>query len=1117
MTERDLFLAARPLSAVARAAYLEAACGEDATLRGQVEALLHEHDELGSFLESPILGLAETVVEPVVAEQPGAMIGRYRLLERLGEGGFGIVFRAEQQQPVHRQVALKVLKPGMDTRQIIGRFEAERQALALMDHPHIARVLDGGETASGRPYVVMELVHGIPITDYCDQQRLAPRDRLELFVTVCQAVQHAHQKGIIHRDLKPSNVLVTADSGVPVAKVIDFGIAKAVGQRLTDITVSTGFAQLVGTPLYMSPEQAELRSLDIDTRSDIYSLGVLLYELLTGTTPFDKERLQRVGYDEMRRIICEEEPPTPSTRVSGLGEAATVIATQRRSEPKQLRQLCRGELDWIVMKALEKDRSRRYETASALAADVQHYLRDEPVTASPPSAWYRIRKFAWRNRLVLVAAGAVLLTVALSAGSLGWAIRDRSLRHEEVVREAAKALEDVDRLRQEGHWVVALAVAQRTEALLAGGGDTTIHRQFRELCRDLEMAARLEEVRLHKTEVKNEAFDTTRADREYADVFREFGINVGQGEPTDVAEQIRCRSISEELGAALDDWASLQSKMGKPAASRLWSIARAADPDPFRNNFRTALESGQRKRLEELAASEEVARLPPSTIVLLAQALDAVRAEASAIALLRQAQMQHPDDFWINSNLATFLAHAHSTEVGEAVRFASQAVGLRPQSPGAAVNLGVALNAQGKLPEALESYRRAINLQPRYAAAHFDAGFVLYHQRKLTSAAECFRRAIEVKPDSVEAHFYLGLVLADQGRLVDSLDELRRSIQIKPNNPDAYYNLCLVLAQLGKHAEAADACRRAIEFNPGWAEAHCNLGNNLSNQGKLVEAAQEFRRAIELKPDLFYAHYNFAKLLRSQGKLVDALQEYQKSAQCKPDHADSYFWLGMICAQLGQWTEATAMLQRFTGLQPDDHLGWYWIAMIRLHAHDAEGYRQACREMLARFANTHDPGVADNTARILTLAPEAVASTDAILRLADQSAKSTNERGPYAWVPLLTKALAEYRAGDYAGTVEWLKRFSPNIHGEGPDATAYALLAMAHHRLGRVRESHAALAHAQTILAKKMPNPAQGRPFGDDCDAWLHSEIIWREAEEVLNAQDLREGAVKPPVTAPGR
>jgi serine/threonine protein kinase/WD40 repeat protein len=411
--EEAIFHAALALDdAGQRSAYLDEACSNQPELRRRVEALLHRCAEAQGPLDRRVPSPVVTTDEPI-AERPGTIIGTYKLLEQIGEGGFGIVFMAEQQAPIRRKVALKVLKPGMDSRQVIARLEAERQALALMDHPNIARVLEAGQTASGRPYFVMELVRGVPINEFCDQSQLTPKERLELFIHVCQAVQHAHQKGIIHRDIKPTNVLVTMLGGAALVKVIDFGIAKALGQQLTDKTLFTGFAQMIGTPLYMAPEQAVLSSVDVDTRSDIYSLGVLLYELLTGTTPFDKERFKQVGYDEIRRIIREEEPLRPSKRISTLGKAATTISTQRRSDPKRLSQLLRGELDWIVMKALEKDRARRYETASGFASDVQRCLHDEPVQACPPSGWYRFRKFARRNKPGLVTAGIVALAMVL--------------------------------------------------------------------------------------------------------------------------------------------------------------------------------------------------------------------------------------------------------------------------------------------------------------------------------------------------------------------------------------------------------------------------------------------------------------------------------------------------------------------------------------------------------------------------------------------------------------------------------------------------------------------------------------------------------------------------------
>ncbi|HEX5218391.1 MAG TPA: serine/threonine-protein kinase, partial [Verrucomicrobiae bacterium] len=357
----------------------------------------------------------------IIEEEIGGRIDRYKILQKLGEGGCGVVYMAEQTEPVRRRVALKVIKLGMDTRQVIARFEAERQALALMDHPNIARVLDAGATLNGRPYFVMELVKGVRITDYCDQNHLSARERLNLFVQVCQAIQHAHQKGIIHRDIKPSNILVTLHDGVPIPKVIDFGIAKATDQPLTEKTVFTEVGRFMGTPAYMSPEQAELSGLDIDTRSDIYALGVLLYELLTGRTPFDAKELSQAGLDEMRRRIREEEPIRPSTRLNTMANAdLTKVAERRQSEPAKLTRFLRGDLDWIVMKCLEKDRMRRYDTANGLAMDIQRYLNNEPVIACPPSSLYRFEKMVRRNKLAVGALGGVTLSLLLGLGLSTW-------------------------------------------------------------------------------------------------------------------------------------------------------------------------------------------------------------------------------------------------------------------------------------------------------------------------------------------------------------------------------------------------------------------------------------------------------------------------------------------------------------------------------------------------------------------------------------------------------------------------------------------------------------------------------------------------------------------------
>ncbi len=417
-SEEELFEHAAALPQAERAAYLDSACAGQPELRGRIDSLLRSHEVTG-FMEG------HTVVLPgPPAEQTGERIERYRLLQQIGEGGFGTVWMAEQVEPVTRRVALKIIKAGMDTKEVIARFEAERQALAMMDHPNIARVFDAGATDKGRPFFVMELVKGIPITRFCDEQQFTMRQRLELFGDVCSAINHAHQKGIIHRDIKPSNVMVTLNADRPVVKVIDFGIAKATQGKLTDRTVFTRFEQFLGTPAYMSPEQAAISELDIDTRSDIYALGVLLYELLTGTPPFDANTLVSAGYEEMRRIIREVEPPKPSTCLKQLLTASTADGASAKSQILNHKSQIPADLDWIVMKALEKDRTRRYETANGLALDIQRFLSDEPVRAGPPNAAYKLRKFARRNRVVLrVTAGIAAVLIAATVVSAWQAVR----------------------------------------------------------------------------------------------------------------------------------------------------------------------------------------------------------------------------------------------------------------------------------------------------------------------------------------------------------------------------------------------------------------------------------------------------------------------------------------------------------------------------------------------------------------------------------------------------------------------------------------------------------------------------------------------------------------------
>jgi tetratricopeptide (TPR) repeat protein/serine/threonine protein kinase len=958
MSDSGVFKAALKLSPDEREAYLEQACGADQALRQEVESLLRAHNEGGSFLEKPACGGA-TVDSPPAAECPGSVIGPYKLLEQIGEGGFGAVFLAEQQEPVRRKVALKVLKPGMDTRQVVARFEAERQALAIMDHPHIAKVFDGGATPSGRPYFVMELVKGVPITDFCDQSRLEPCQRLELFVTVCQAVQHAHQKGIIHRDLKPSNVLVSRHDTAPVVKVIDFGIAKALGQELTDKTLFTGLAQMVGTPLYMSPEQAGMSDLDIDTRSDIYSLGVLLYELLTGTTPFDRERFKQAGYDELRRIIREEEPPKPSTRLSTAGQAATSISANRGTEPAKLTRLLRGELDWIVMKALEKDRNRRYETANGFALDVQRYLADEPVLACPPSAGYRLRKFARRNKRTLATAALFGTLLVAAVGAVGWAVRDgeaerqalaeKAERDREADRQALALKAKLDRAARQGRigaqvdlilgevrelekaqkWPEALAAARRAGARTADGADAATRVRVRQVLRDLEMVAELEELHLRETHgAEAGAYNDAGRPRLYAAAFRALGVDVKALPAAEAAARLCARpAVAVALAAALDDWARAGRLRAPEQSKRLWALAAAVDPDPWRVSVRRAAAALDAAALKKLAQSPKTARQPPQSQLLLASSLWLCYQPVEAIALLERASEIHPGDFWIHLNLGRFNCNIRPARLEAAVRHNLAARALRPRSSATWNNLGIALKAQGNQDQAIACYRKAIELDGKNAGAHHNLGDVLNAQRKLDEAIRHYRKAIELEPDSPWTLNNLGNALKDLRKLDEAVACYRKAIQLRPKDLTAraynniaasnYNNLGNALWVQGKRQEAMACYRKAVELEPHNASWHTILGDHLVAPGERDEAIRCYRKAVALEPQNAGFHRTLALALAQQGRVAEAIASQVRANKLDPKSAGSlgnlipYWWF-----RPGKLDEAIAAFKEAIRLEP---------------------------------------------------------------------------------------------------------------------------------------------------------------------------------------------------------
>jgi serine/threonine protein kinase/tetratricopeptide (TPR) repeat protein len=704
-------------------AYLDQACGDNAELRRRVHVLLEAHQTADSLIDTP-----EPATTPGAGasdpDQSGTGIGPYKLIEEIGEGGMGTVYMAQQTEPVKRLVALKLIKPGMDSRQVVARFEAERQALALMDHPNIARVFDAGTTETGRPFFVMELVKGVPLTKYCDEHRLTPKERLELFIPVCLAIQHAHQKGIIHRDIKPSNVLVALYDGKPVPKVIDFGVAKATVQRLTAQTLVTGLGALVGTLEYMSPEQAELNQLDIDTRSDIYSLGVLLYELLTGTTPLDRKRLKQAAMLEVLRIIREEEPQKPSTRLSTTEELPSVAAN-RGLEPRKLSGLVRGELDWIVMKALEKDRKRRYETANGFAQDIQRYLADEPVQACPPSAWYGLRKFARRNKGPLLAAALVLLAMVGGIVGTTWGMM-RALAAKQA--EAKRALGERQAKQQ--------ALDEKAKALAAAEAEEQA--KNRALDREAETKAVLDFVENKvfaaarpKDEEGGQGYDVKLADAVKAAL--PFVEKSFSGQPLIEARLRMTLGASflflgdaETAIAQYDAARKLYTNhLGPDHPATLWSMSNLA------NSYFRVGRTQEALKLREETLQLQKAKLGPDypytlwSMNNLAESYAAAGRSLEALELLEQTRQlmkaklgpDHPDTLRSMNNLAESYAAAGRTQ--EAIKLHKETLQLwraklgpdHPETLSSMTGLANAYAATGRNPEALKLREETLQLQ----------------------------------------------------------------------------------------------------------------------------------------------------------------------------------------------------------------------------------------------------------------------------------------------------------------------------------------------------------------------------------------------------------------------
>jgi serine/threonine protein kinase/cytochrome c-type biogenesis protein CcmH/NrfG len=979
LDEKAIFNVARQIGLPdARAEYLRQACGADSALRERVQVLLNAYEEQASFLESPPpVGGAATTDQPA-SEPPGTVIGPYKLIEEIGEGGMGTVWMAQQTEPVKRLVALKLIKPGMDSKQVIARFEAERQALALMDHPNIAKVLDGGTTPSGRPYFVMDLVKGVPITRYCDEHRLTPRQRLELFLPVCQAVQHAHQKGIIHRDLKPSNVLVALYDGKPVPKVIDFGVAKAAGQSLTDKTLVTGFGNIVGTLEYMSPEQAEVNQLDIDTRSDVYSLGVLLYELLAGSPPFTRKELEKGGLLEMLRVIREQEPSKPSTKLSR-AEGLPTLATNRGTEPAKLTRLVRGELDWVVMRALEKDRNRRYETANAFALDVQRYLADEAVQACPPSLGYRFKKFARRNKRALGGAGvlavALLVAVGAIAGSVGWTLRDQEARRAKLAGQLDLILDEVEQYQAEQKWPEALAAARKAEALLAGGGGgATLEGKVNEALADLNLVRRLEGIRMAHAGQGGRRFEW--AAHAYAAAFRDAGVDLDRMSTDEVVRRLRARKqVAPALAVILDEW-SLCRTLSRDAqgARSVAAVARGLDPDPLRRQVREALaqidvktyriaDAKAIETLERLAASPDLVRQPPPTLCLLGVALSyGTGKPKQGIAVLREAHAQHPGDFWVNAMLAWNLRFQGPDHQDEALGFYRAALALRPDSGWIWLCIGLIHDQHRRKPdEAIACYKKGVALDPRNPWIHNALAGVHKAQNRLDESTACSQKAVACFRESIKhdakydpfAHFTLANILRDQGKLDEAVACYKNAIAINATMAEPHSNLGGVLRRQKKFDEAVTSYRRAIEINPKNASGYSGLGVALLERhlaardpksGEKTVAA--FRQAVALDPNHAYSQYVFGVALMESKKVDEALAAFRKAVELDPKRVDAHTNLAWVLAtasdpRLLDPQAALAHARKAVELQPQTPNHWSNLGVALLRTGDAKGAVEA--------------------------------------------------------------------------------------------------------------------------------------------------------------------------------
>ena len=1147
---KSIFLhAVEQLSADQWPNYLSEACGDDSDLRRSVEALLAAHRDNDDLADQARQACAEALptVDHSTSGQPGTMIGPYKLLEEIAEGGMGTVWVAQQTKPVQRKVAIKLIKPGMDSRQVLARFEAERQALAMMDHPNIARVIDGGMTDQGRPYFAMEYVKGVPLIEYCDNARLSVKKRLELFIPICKAVQHAHQKGVIHRDLKPSNILVCLYDGKPVPKVIDFGLAKAMHQSLTEKTLYTAHGMMVGTPLYMSPEQAESNNLDVDTRTDIYSLGVILYELLTGSTPLEKAQLKDAAVNEILRLIKEFEPPKPSTRVNA---SQPNVAEQRSIETEQLTRNFRGDLDWVVMKALEKERSRRYETANGLAEDIRRHLWDEPVSASPPSTTYRMGKFIKRNRVAVVAgslvAVALLLAVAGTSAGMFWALNEREEAREQRARAEQREQEAIDAVRRFGD-SVANNPELKNRPELASLRKTLLQEPlayFQSFSEQLQKDSDAGPESL--AQLAQAAFDLAVLTKEIGsqqDAMTAYQQTLAileplvQDYPTVAEYQNRLAKTHNNIGRLLRE--SGQQQEALAAFRRALAIRQRLVRDhPGDVEFRYDLAI----HLHNIALMLNDTGQPEEALPTYQQSLE-IREKLAKL---------NPDVADFQHELATVLHNIGNLQLNngdleEAMSANQRALAIRkrlvrnhPEHPeiaayqrGLAISyggVGSHLAAIGQVEEARENYQQALAIRQRLVRehpsvteyqselsdSHHNIGLLLHHKfGQSDEALASLRQSLKILERLVEIH---PIVIEYQDRLAGS-----------------YHNLGHLLGQTGKTEEGLTVFRKAlairqrlaqdhpeaVDYQGKLAGCHTDIGRLLAMTGQRDDALAGYQFALEIREQLARDYPRNARFQSSLGgllnnmamldlfaqkfsdactKLIRSIEYQNKALVLNPKNSvfrrflDNHYRLFFVAIKgLGEaerWNEAAAFGQQLIDQNPEDALVWLRIAPLFVLDGDPNDYAKFCERMVEHFADTEDPTIADKVCKACLLTPEAIDIAELPGELLNDAFDSAPDWFPaWGWG---TRALLAYRSGD----AESAHTCAGKSEDRNPAGFAHALnlavLAMAKKQLGDEDAAERALNNLSQIIDEKSFSLENYHDL-------LIAKILHKEAEAKIN------------------